>query len=147
MIGKTGFKPRSILGARADSAADSATSSVFARVSQAGAECYLRARDLPRLIALWPEELADKTPEGGLRILSKLRFALRAERRRGRAGHWSYELNRHLALLSAYKGELAELRRVLPPSRTAPGAARPMAEAERSDRAENPNRPWRRHSR
>jgi hypothetical protein len=25
----------------------------------------------------------------------------------GAAGHWSYELNRHLGLLSAYKGELA----------------------------------------
>ncbi|HAH63923.1 MAG TPA: hypothetical protein DCL72_00255 [Rhizobiales bacterium] len=42
--------------------------------------------------------------------LMKLRRALRAERRRGLAGHWSYDLNRHLGLLSAYKGELARLR-------------------------------------
>ena len=40
--------------------------------------------------------------------LMKLRRALRAERRRGLAGHWSYDLNRHLGL-SAYKGELARL--------------------------------------
>jgi hypothetical protein len=31
-------------------------------------------------------------------------------RRRALAGHWSYDLNRHLALLSAYKSELAGLR-------------------------------------
>jgi hypothetical protein len=71
-------------------------------MAQAGAGCHLRARDLPRLIALWPQELADPSPQGGLRTLSKLRRALRAERRRGSAGHWSYELNRHLGLLSAY---------------------------------------------
>jgi len=45
-----------------------------------------QARDLPRLIALWPHELADQTPEGSLLILSKLRRALRAERRRALAG-------------------------------------------------------------
>jgi hypothetical protein len=43
-------------------------------------------------------------------VLGKLRSALRAERRRALAGHWSYDLNRHLGLLSAYKGELAGLR-------------------------------------
>ena len=45
-----------------------------------------RARDLPRLIALWPHELADQSAEGSLLILSKLRRALRAERRRALAG-------------------------------------------------------------
>ena len=40
----------------------------------------------------------DQTSEGSLLILSKLRRALRAERRRALAGHWSYELNRHLGL-------------------------------------------------
>jgi hypothetical protein len=42
----------------------------------------------------------------------KLRSALRAERRRALSGHWSYDLNRHLGLLSAYKGEMAELGRL-----------------------------------
>jgi len=49
------------------------------------AATYLRSRDLPKLIALWPHDL-----------LAKLRRAPRAERRRGLAGHWSYDLNRHL---------------------------------------------------
>jgi hypothetical protein len=43
-------------------------------------------------------------------VLSKLRRALRAERRRATSGYWSYDLNRHLALVSAYKAELARLK-------------------------------------
>jgi hypothetical protein len=78
-----------------------ATSDIFGTMVDAGSGCYLRARDLPRLIALWPHELADQSPEGSLLILSKLRRALRAERRRALAGHWSYELNRHLGLMTA----------------------------------------------
>ncbi len=62
-----------------------------------------------------------------MRILSKLRRALRAERRRARAGHWSYELNRHLALLGAYKGEIALLRARALPSRRKPAAAKPAS--------------------
>ena len=101
----------------------------------AGSGCYLRARDLPSLIALWPHELADESPEGSLLILSKLRRALRAERRRAVAGHWSYELNRHLGLMTAYKAELGSMRRVkLRLRRTAPGAARSTSAA-----AEAPN--------
>jgi hypothetical protein len=72
----------------------------------------LRGRDLPKLIALWPHEIDDQSPEGRRRILAKLRSALRAERRRALSGHWSYDLNRHLALLSAYNGELAGLDRL-----------------------------------
>ncbi len=99
-------------------------SAIFGTMVEAGAGCYVRARDLPRLVALWPRELADQTPEGSLLILSKLRRALRAERRRALAGHWSYELNRHLGLMTAYKAELGMMRRAkFRPSRTAPGAA------------------------
>jgi hypothetical protein len=79
---------------------------------ETGAAAYARARDLPRLIPLWPHELDDDSPEGCRRILVKLRRALRAERRRALSGHWSYDLNRHLGLLSAYKGEMAELSRL-----------------------------------
>lgn len=97
---------------------------IFGRMVDAGAGCYVRARDLPRLIALWPRELCDQTPEGSLLILSKLRRALRAERRRALAGHWSYELNRHLGLTTAYKAELGMMRRArFRTNRTAPGAA------------------------
>jgi hypothetical protein len=44
------------------------------------ARAYVRDRDLPGLIALWPQELADQSQRGSLLILSKLRRALRAER-------------------------------------------------------------------
>src|SRR4029077_13205144 len=68
-------------------------------------------RDLAKLIPLWPREIEDQSTNGALHILAKLRRALRAERTRGLAGHWSYDLNRHLGLLSAFKGELASYRR------------------------------------
>ena len=56
--------------------------------------------------------LEDASPAGILFVLGKLRCALRAERNRGLRGHWSYDLNRHIGLLSAYKGELVQLREV-----------------------------------
>jgi len=82
---------------------------IFASMADAGARVYERSRDLPRLVALWPRELKDESAEGIGRVLEKLRRALRAERRRAMSGHWSYDLNRHLALLSAYKAEAARL--------------------------------------
>jgi hypothetical protein len=85
---------------------------MFGPMAEAGAAAYSRARDLPKLIALWPHQLDDHSPDGRRRILMKLRGALRAERRRAQSGHWSYDLNRHLGLLSAYKGELAGLSRL-----------------------------------
>lgn len=85
---------------------------IFGPMVEAGAAAYRRSRDLPKLIPLWPHELGDRTPEGCRRVLAKLRTALRAERRRASSGHWSYDLNRHLGLISAYKGELAGLSRI-----------------------------------
>jgi hypothetical protein len=84
---------------------------MFGPMVEAGAAAYVRARDLPRLIALWPYEIEDESRDGRRRVLAKLRRALRAERRRVYAGHWSYDLNRHLGLLRAYRGELALLDR------------------------------------
>jgi hypothetical protein len=105
--------------------------SIFEAIAAAEAHSYNRDRDLPGLIALWPRELADKTREGGLLIVAKLRRALRAERRRARAGHWSYDLNRHLGLMGAYKGEIALLSRNRPPvaARPRPGADKPRPAA------------------
>ena len=37
--------------------------SAIGTMVEAGAGCYVRARDLPRLIALWPHELADELPK------------------------------------------------------------------------------------
>jgi hypothetical protein len=69
---------------------------------------YDRATELPKLIGLWPSEIADTTRAGRLRLLGKLRRALRGERQRGLAGHWSYDLARHRQLLAAYRAELSE---------------------------------------
>lgn len=87
----------------------SAAKRIFGTAVTAGAAAYVRERDLPRLLALWPHEIEDQSDEGRRRLLGKLRRALRAERRRAQAAHWSYDLNRHLGLLSAYKGELGNL--------------------------------------
>ena len=69
---------------------------------------YLRSRDLPKLIGLWPREIEDISFAGRARLIAKLKRALRDERRRGLAGHWTYDLARHSQLLAAYKIELAE---------------------------------------
>jgi hypothetical protein len=71
---------------------------------------YDRRVELPRVLPLWPHEIEDDTPQGRNRIISKLRRALRAERRRGIAGHWTYDLGRHVELLRLYRLELAASR-------------------------------------
>jgi hypothetical protein len=88
----------------------STTARIYARMTDAGSRAYVRERDLARLIPVWPREIEDRSAKGALHILAKLRRALRAERTRGLAGHWSYDLNRHLGLLSAFKAELAAYR-------------------------------------
>jgi hypothetical protein len=57
---------------------------------------------------MWPEELAVRSSADHLRQLAKLRRALRLERQRGLAGHWSYDLARHAHLLRAYRSETAQ---------------------------------------
>lgn len=52
-------------------------------------------------------KLGDTSAREKKKMLGQLARALRIERNRARAGHWSYDLNRHLALLEAY----ADLRR------------------------------------
>jgi hypothetical protein len=68
---------------------------------------YDRRAELPRVLPLWPHELDDETSAGRRNIVCKLRRALRAERRRGIAGHWTYDLSRHVELLRIYRLELA----------------------------------------
>lgn len=70
-----------------------------------GAEGYDRSRHLVRLIPIGPDELSDDSSAIRRKVLAKLARALRAERSRGRAGHWTYDLNRHLALSQAYAAE------------------------------------------
>jgi hypothetical protein len=68
---------------------------------------YDRCTELARVLPLWPHELEDDSHAGRLRIIGKLRRALRAERRRGIAGHWTYDLARHAEILRIYRIELA----------------------------------------
>lgn len=70
---------------------------------------FSREAQLPKLIGLWPSELADFSLGGTERIVAQLRKAIRAERRRAHQGHWTYDINRHLALSDALKAEEARL--------------------------------------
>jgi hypothetical protein len=71
---------------------------------------YERARDLPRLLPLWPHELHTPSPDDHARLLARIRRALRLERQRGIAGHWTYDVARHADLLRAYRSETANYR-------------------------------------
>jgi len=64
---------------------------------------------LPRLLPITDSELAPDDPEAVRRIVDRLARALRSERQRGRAGHWSYDLNRHIALAQAIDAERRRL--------------------------------------
>jgi hypothetical protein len=79
------------------------------RATAPGDPAYERQRHLPRLVPIGPDELADATPRGRRRVLFRLARALRGERARGRAGHWTYDLDRHLGLIEAYRAERAAL--------------------------------------
>ena len=84
----------------------------YAKMAAQGAKQYQRARHLSALLALWPSEIGDMSAKGTNHLIKRLEIALMAERRRGRARHWCYDLNRHLALVSALKGEKAHLARL-----------------------------------
>ncbi len=81
------------------------------------AASYQRARDLPRLLPLWPHEIEIASIAEHARLLARIRRALRMERQRGIAGHWTYDLARHAQLLSAYRAEKAEYSMLLSPGR------------------------------
>jgi hypothetical protein len=71
-----------------------------------GNRAAVHTSDLARLLPLWPHELNDMTASGREKRICLLRKSLRAERRRGLAGHWTYDLGRHSALLRCYKREV-----------------------------------------
>jgi hypothetical protein len=96
--------------------ARSAAASV-ALVTNAGADVYDRSRHLARVLPVGPAEIADESISARRRIVARLARALRAERNRGRAGHWTYDLNRHIALRQAYLAE----SRLLGPRKTTAG--------------------------
>ncbi len=80
------------------------------RTVRAGMDGYDRTRHLRRLLPVGPDQVADDSPAARRAILKMLARALRAERNRGRAGHWTYDLNRHIALSQAYAAERRDLK-------------------------------------
>lgn len=77
-----------------------------------GRTTYVRARDLPRLLGQWPEEIARLGEKDLEDIVTRLAKAADAERRKGRSRHWAYDFNRHWALVRALQAERAALGRV-----------------------------------
>jgi hypothetical protein len=76
---------------------------------RAGAKAYDRKRDLPGLIRLQPRGGDTEAITDVEAIVARLESALRAERNRARSGHWTYDLNRHIALLQAHRAESERL--------------------------------------
>ena len=99
---------------RGHSRAASAARRALAANVRAGATTYDRRRDLPALVRSDPFCAPPQTCEAVAGIVGRLERALRAERRRARSGHWTYDLNRHIALRQAFLAEtelLTALRR------------------------------------
>jgi hypothetical protein len=71
-----------------------------------------RREELSRLLPLWPAQIEDISLTGRRRIVATLERALRAERKRGHAGHWAYDLSRHAALVKNWKSESAAMRAI-----------------------------------
>jgi len=80
------------------------------RAAPAPRQLYDRRTALLKVLPLWPHELEDDSRQARARIVARLRSALRAERRRGIAGHWTYDLARHAELLRVYRLEAASMR-------------------------------------
>lgn len=73
------------------------------RFEARGAARFEPGRHAPLLLPDDALETFAPTPAARTRLAARLRAELRSERRRGRSGHWSYDLNRHLGLLQAVK--------------------------------------------
>lgn len=68
---------------------------------------YDRRHALSRFHRLSRETILSETPEAARAVLREIEQALRKER--ARRGHWTYDLNRHIALLVAHRAESARL--------------------------------------
>jgi hypothetical protein len=77
---------------------------------QASLDAYKRKEFLRSFHRLAAETIAAETREAAAAVLRELERALRAER--ARAGHWTYDLDRHIALLVAYRVEQARAARI-----------------------------------
>jgi hypothetical protein len=71
---------------------------------------YDRHFALARFHRLSPELIASETPDAARAVVREIERALRAER--SRRGHWTYDLNRHIALVVAHRAESARAARL-----------------------------------
>lgn len=94
---------RTRANARLAAAAPSAVEAALA----ASLAVYDRVQALARFHRLSRETIMEGTPNAARMVLREIESALRVER--ARAGHWSYDLNRHIALLVAHRAESARL--------------------------------------
>lgn len=67
-------------------------------------------RSLPQFLGVAASELGDRSLYGRIALIAKLEAVLRAERARGLARHWSYDLPRHVTLYAIYRLEKEEFR-------------------------------------
>lgn len=72
-----------------------------------------RAYDLSLCALFWPWKIADTSIVGRDNIIRRLEAACRNDRRRGIAGHWTYDLARHDMLRLFVKVERAERAAVI----------------------------------
>ena len=109
-------RKRNVAAVRGDrrrgSDASAPAAAALERTIRAGAENYDRARHLPSLIRWDPFRPIRDDAETVENIVARLERALRAERNKARSGHWTYDLNRHIALRQAYLAEGERLRSI-----------------------------------
>lgn len=79
------------------------------RQIEATAQAYQRQRDLPRIVAVWPDQLSDISLKGREAIVSRLTKEAIAIARMGRDMPHHYERSRHIAILGALRAEKAQL--------------------------------------
>lgn len=75
----------------------------------AAAKSYERHRHLTRLLPLSAAALADTTAKGTAAIVDRLARAAEGLARAGANCHWSYDANRHIAVLGALRAERLRL--------------------------------------
>ena len=92
-----------------DRISDRSASASMARQLRQASD-YLREKDLQRLIPIAPDQILDRSEANQMHIVSLLARALRMERQRGRSGHWTYDLNRHIGLAQAFTAETRTCR-------------------------------------
>ncbi len=92
---------------RLDAAARPAVEAALA----ASLAAYDRAHALSRFHRLSRETIDAETPQAARAVVLEVERALRGER--ARRGHWTYDLNRHIALLVTHRAESARLARLL----------------------------------